>query len=267
MAVVAGAACAALLVPALAGRAAIFTMTDGNSSASIDPTSQAGMFNWSVNGQNQLYQQWFWYRIGSNPDQSIDTISAPTVSQPSGATLNTSYSNASVQVQVDYTLNGSTPPSGVSDIGESIKIHNFTAAPMSLQFIEYSDFDLLDTPGGDTVQLGTNLQGQYDEAYQTKGDMALTETVAAPGAILGEVGYYDSTLTSLNSGTAYDLNNNAGPVGPGDVTWALQWNLTIPAGGDVLISKDKYLSIVPEPASIGLLSLGLAGVLGLRRRR
>src|SRR5262245_2022739 len=52
---------------------------DANSTVAIDPTSQAGMFHWDLNGVNQLNQQWFWYGIGANAVHSIDTISAPTV--------------------------------------------------------------------------------------------------------------------------------------------------------------------------------------------
>ena len=45
--------------------AVTFTLTDLNSSAQINDASQNGMFNWTVNGVNQLAQQWFWYRTGS----------------------------------------------------------------------------------------------------------------------------------------------------------------------------------------------------------
>ncbi len=66
-----------LLAGTLGVQAQIQTLTDNNSVAQINPNSQSGMFNWSVDGQNQLNQQWFWYRIGNTPEQSIDTISAP----------------------------------------------------------------------------------------------------------------------------------------------------------------------------------------------
>ena len=50
-------------------------LTDFNSTVVIDPTSQAGMYTWTVDGVDQMWQQWFWYRIGSaGPEQSIDTL-------------------------------------------------------------------------------------------------------------------------------------------------------------------------------------------------
>ena len=51
-------------------------LVDQNSSVTIDPTSQAGVDNWTVNGVNQLYQEWFWYGVGSSGDLSIDQLSA-----------------------------------------------------------------------------------------------------------------------------------------------------------------------------------------------
>ena len=53
-------------------------ITDQNSTASIQPNTQAGMFSWTVDGVNQLSKQWFWYAMGprgaSSPPASIDTL-------------------------------------------------------------------------------------------------------------------------------------------------------------------------------------------------
>src|SRR5271165_3106552 len=68
------------------------TLTDQNSTVLIDPTSQAGVYNWTVDGINNLYQQWFWYRIGSTGGQSsIDTISAPSITLSGTNGVNLSY--------------------------------------------------------------------------------------------------------------------------------------------------------------------------------
>src|SRR5918912_1185451 len=63
-------------------RAQIVTLNNNNSSATVDLASQAGMYNWLINGQNQLAQQWFWYRVGNDPtgQHSIDTIGGLTYS-------------------------------------------------------------------------------------------------------------------------------------------------------------------------------------------
>ncbi len=46
------------------------TLADGNSSALVDVGSTAGMYNWTVDGVNQLAQQWFWYRTDSVSGES-----------------------------------------------------------------------------------------------------------------------------------------------------------------------------------------------------
>lgn len=244
----------------------IYTLSDGNSSASINPSSQAGMFDWSIDGQNQLNQQWFWYRVGDAAEQSVDKISVPSVTQPNPRTLYTVYNAPSFSVEIDYVLKG-FPAGGISDIAETISIQNHTDAALDFHFFQYSDFNLLGNPAGESVELGKNRQGLYNEAYQAKGTLGITETVAAPGANHGEAALSPATLLKLNDGIASNLDDDAGPVGPGDATWALQWDVTIPAHGGFLISKDKYLSVVPEPSAVILATFGLLCLGGAVLRR
>jgi hypothetical protein len=252
---------------------------DQDSTATVNLDSAAGpgglgMTNWSIAGINNLAQQWFWYRVGSNtPQQAINTIGGLTFSQPNARTLYASYNNGSYGVTINYLLTGSPlGPNVNADISESISITNATAAPLPFHFFQYSDFDLAGSPGSDTVQLGKNLRGFFNEADQTKtaGPMtvALTETVVTPGANEGEAAFFPSTLNNLSGPIPYTLNNNAGPVGPGDVTWALQWDFNIPPESSVGITKDKYLQLIgiPEPSFFAFLSLGLVGF-ALRKRR
>src|ERR1043165_7924762 len=99
---------------------AFYTLTDGNSSASVNPSSQAGMFNWTVDGVTQLAQQWFWYRIGtSSPESSVNTISADQTTQPDSTHLTTRYINSQISVRIDYTLAGGALGDGTSTIVES----------------------------------------------------------------------------------------------------------------------------------------------------
>lgn len=248
----------------------IITLTDKSSTAQVNVGSQAGMFNWTVNGINQLSQQWFWYRVGSaGPEQAINTISAPIVTTPNARTLYARYDNGLYSVEVDYLLTGSAPGTNASsDISESITLANHTAAPLVFHFFQYSDFDLGGDPAGDTVQLGKNLSGRFNEADQSKPGIALTETVVTPGANHGEAALFSSTLNKLNDANPDNLNDNSGPTGPGDVTWALQWDFTIAAGGSVGITKDKYLQLqgVPEPSVVAVLFTGLL-VWTFHRRR
>ena len=84
--------------------AQIVTLTDNNSIARVNTGTSAGMFDWLVDGQDQLAQQWFWYRVGSlvtTPESPINSISAPTISMPSVRQLTTTYANNAFSVQVD----------------------------------------------------------------------------------------------------------------------------------------------------------------------
>ena len=258
-----------LAAPTRQIQAQIITLVDNNSVAQVNVGSQTGMFNWSVGGQNQLFQQWFWYRVGNvNPEASIDTISAPSITTPNARTLYTVYNNGAFSVEVDYSLTGGLAGSGHSDIGETIRINNLTANLLDFHFFQYSDFDLGGVIGGQTVQLGKDLHGLFNEALQTGpiGTLDESTTVDTPGANHGEANFFNATLAKLNDGVPTTLNDNAGPVGPGDVTWALQWDLPIAGGGTAIISKDKFLT-VPEPSSLALFSVGLAGLMWRRRKR
>jgi len=253
---------AVLAAFALPAQATLYTLTNGNSEAVIDPTSQAGMFDWTVEGIPQLFQQWFWYRIGNTGGQnSIDTLSAPAVTQVDASTLTISYSGLNgLGVAITYLLRGGTPNSGGSDIGESITLVNNNSTSMALHFFQYSDFDLDGTAGNQVVNvLNRNTVDQTDLAH----GVTLSETVATPGVSFYEANFYANTLNHLNSGSPYTLNNQAS-AGPGDVTWAFQWDFNIAAHGSKLISKDKNLQVfVPEPASI----LGFGAVLLLVGRK
>ena len=244
-----------------------YTLTDGNSQAQIDPSTQLGTYSWTVDGQDQLYQQWFWYRVGTvNPESSIDTISTPTVSSTAANNLTTTYANNSFSIKVLYTLQGGAAGSGVADMSEQITINNTSGASLNFHFFQYVDFDLAGDPPNDTVQLGKNLSGLFNEARQTDGLRALSETVDTPGANHAEANVYPNTLNKLNDGAPTVLSDNAGPVGPDNVTWAFQWDINLTASGtgsSFVIGKQKHLDVgqVPEPSALAIIALGLIACL------
>jgi len=249
----------------------LFTLTDHNSSAALNLGAQTGMYNWTVDGASTLFQQWFWYRIGpNNPEASINTIGAPTVVTTGTQGLSATYTASSFNLRVDYSLTGGTTGSGRSDMQETITIRNTSATALDFHFFQYSDFDLpgVGSPGGDNVSLGRNSLGRFTEALQTHGSLSLSEvvadTVTTPGADHGEAGYFADTLNRLNDGLPTTLNDNP-TAGPGDVTWAFEWDLHINPGDSAIILKDKNLQ-VPEPTVAALVLLGL-GAVTLRRKK
>ncbi len=234
--------------------------------------SPAGVNAWTVDGQNQLNTEWFWYRVGtSGTAASIDAISTPTVSQPAAGALTTTYQNTQFSLQVVYSLVGGAKGSGTADLGEQVKIQNLTSAPLAFNFFQFSDFAL----GGinnQSVQLGKNLQGKFNQALVNSGNVSITENIDgafSPGANNGEAALGNSTINNLHNTAGYNLNNNM-QSGPGDATWALQWTDNIPAGGTLTISKDLniagvVITPVPEPSAWSVMSIGLIAFSTMKR--
>ena len=250
-------------------------LADGNSLATVNlggGSGAVGMNSWLINGQSQLSQQWFWYRVGTTPQASIDTISLATVNSVSANFLSATYTDANhrFSINVSYFLQGGTPGTWNSDMSESISVANLTGAPLDFHFFQYSDFDLAGSNLGDQVSISKNLGPpvSYWRALQTKANTPtqLAETMDLPFADHAEAALAGATLTSLNGGP-YTLNDNL-TAGPGDVTWAFEWDTSIAANSSLDIIKDKKLEVapIPEPATLGLLSLGLIA-LALRRQR
>jgi hypothetical protein len=254
---------ASLTVSVRAYAVAGVTLADLNSTVTMDPYSQAGVNQWLVDGTSALKQQWFWYRVGSVAEKSIDTLGVPVITSTASNSVKLTYGVGNFDVQVTYTLNGALPGSGTSDLGEQIKINNYTTNAMDFHFFQYSDFNL---GASDSVGLTKNLQGKFYRSTQTFGGTELQETVVSPGANHGEVAAAPFTLDRLNDGVATTLNDSVSATG--DVTWAFQWDFTIAAGSSAQIGKDKRLTVtVPEPTTAALAGLGLALLVASVRRR
>jgi len=248
------------------------TLSDGGSTATINPglinggSGTLGMDNWSVlGGQNQLNQQWFWYSVNGSTAASIDTIGGynSTLNAPNDVTL--TYQNAQLQVNIEYVLSGNGVSSGSADLMEYISIVNSGNSQLSLNFYQYSNFNLLQNNQNMVSISGS--PGGYTGATQTTGGpggSGLAEVINAPDANYAEAGLASPTLGDVESGI---LNGNL-LAGPGDVSWAFEWNATLQGGQELDITKDKGLSIqiVPEPSTFAMIVVGVAA-LGLARRR
>jgi hypothetical protein len=258
-----------LLGLALQSQGTIYTLTEGDSSVKVNDASGGGQaYDWTVGGVNQLFFQWYYYRLGnSGPEYAIDSIDAtPTsVLDPNGRKLTTTYANSTISVEVVFELVDGIS-SGVSAFNHEVTVNNLSGVATNLSFFQYSDYDL----GGGTPDQSVNFfaaGGKFYKAIQTDGAWVLTETVLSNPSVgttvRAEAALYNSTLTSLT-----DLNtttlNNVTTAGPGDITYAFQWSRSLAAGGSFQLSKLQ--GIVPEPSSISL--MGVAMVLwGLVRRR
>jgi hypothetical protein len=261
---------ASLSLAASAASAGTLNLADQNSTVAITPTSSAGLTNWTINGQNIATQQWFYYAIGGGSQASIDTLgltSSGTFSFGSGTRGGYAvYSGSNgLGVEVDYMLTGGSS-NMQSDLSETIRLTNTSTASQTYHFFQYSNFNL---SGGsaDTVQFPN-----ANTVNQVGGNLPL-QTVVAPTPNEHEGALFPTTLTHLTSGP-YTLNNTpaiGGPaVGPGDATWAYEWDPIIAAGASFIISDDQHIdpgTPVPEPATTILFAAAGIALMGVRLRR
>jgi len=237
------------------------TFADGNSTVTLNPSTPSGMSSWTIDGANVLGQQSFWLGVNSSPVTPVSTISPAIVSGPTptgGSTsLTTSYANSQVSLSAVYSLQGGTPGSGNSDLGEQIQIKNLGNTALTFHFYQYAAFQNVTS-----VKL-TSAAGFFGDAYVTGAGALINEAVntgVIPGPSEGETEAPGVTLAKLMSGSPGPLDGST--VGGANYTWAFEWDKTVSPGSSLIISKDLNVTlavVVPEPAPWSLISLGLVG--------
>jgi hypothetical protein len=271
----------------------VYQLSDQNSVACVNVASDGtvGMYDWFVDGVDQLSQQWFWYRVGSTgPELGIDTLGTPTVvSSANQLTIayNGSAGASTFTVQVQYTLTGQASGTGQSHLHEAVDVTRTGGPPLTIYLYQYSNFDLgtgADHGSDDTVEfIPENRMLQYDPAaaypFGFGGDpVDFAQTLATPPNYC-EVGTVGTTLGKLNNTTANNLSNNCANPLTGDVTWAFEWTKTLSLTNPKLhIAEDQDLTValpiaaarsnlaaVPEPAAGLLFGLGAFGMALVRR--
>jgi len=247
---------AVLVIAACPLWASPVTLTDGNSTFTVDPTDNSGATYWSLDNVDQLYMQQWFYRLGPQAGvQAINTIGTPTVNQFLGTQgVEINYYANTYQVTLTYTLTGGSEGSGTSDVSEVFRIKNTGTTALNFDLFEYSDFDLQPNRSDDSaLRLNANTIKQWDGVHVVQESVVRTPDrwqISNPFAITG------------------DLSNSSGFLLNTDCAWAFQWNLVVAPGSSVVFSKDKaFSSNVPEPMSVMLGIMGLGAVSGFRRLR
>jgi hypothetical protein len=249
--------------------AGVITLSDLNSSASFNLTSEEGVNDWTVDGANQLHQQWFWFREGNNSEQPINVLSAPRAKisdsnwNPGDDTLSVRYQSQDLRIDVMHVLTGGEPGSGKSDLAETITITNTSNTAKDFHFFQYVDMNLLGAPGDTSLTLSGDPSP--NTATQRDGNSTVGETVVTPRPSRYEAGIASVILAKLQDNLPTDLANTTS-ASSGDLAWAFQWDIHLAPGGTYQISKDKNLS-VPEPGVCALLSVAALMGLGLTRLR
>ncbi|MGA2724241.1 MAG: PEP-CTERM sorting domain-containing protein [Bryobacteraceae bacterium] len=239
---------ALVLVLFVAPARATITLSDSNSVLTINPTSSAGMESWTVDGINQLYQQWYWYRVGpTGLAQPINNLGLLSTVQTSPDEVALTYGSLTgLEVTLGLTLDGGPVGSGLSDLDQQIEIVNNSVASQQVHFFEYSNFELNGVTGGQTVSMTGSPVA--NTAAQSNAYSSMAEEVTTMPSRY-EAALYGTILTGFGT-SGYTLNDHA-TAGPGDATWAFEWDKTLGHNAAFLVSKDEDLSVVvPEPATI-----------------
>lgn len=261
------------ITSASAWAAPYLTMTDNNASVNIDPNSSAGISAWIVDGVDHLNYQWLWYRVGTGPELAFDSANFSTVSvtQPFSNFILATYTDSVNQFTIDvqWLLVGGLPGSGLADLHTIVTLNNINsnveALPLDLAIFQYSDFDLNNTPGNDTIEIIG--PGNYDHARQYDDSTLVHETVVSPtpGIYIADlIDGSNDLLPLLNDGSMTNFTPNIpGPVGPGDASWLFGWTASLAPGDTLSFGKDQ--SIVPEPATLALFASGIVLIASRKR--
>lgn len=238
------------------------SLTDAGSSVSIvrDGEFAGTVSSWFLGSNvNHIAQQSYHYRLaGGDFERYVGSIGAATVTQFSANFVQFSWSHNLFDLSIRYVLTGGT---NQSDLAEIVRIVNRSPnTRLGFSLFEYDDFDLNGTSDGDTA---TKLNSST--IRQTKGPVGVT-VGATPIPSIMEVAGFPTILNDLTDLNVDNLDPTLTTFGPGDATFGMQWNVGIDGGQTFLMSKNKIL-VVPEPATMAALAIGLGAVLARRRRK
>lgn len=244
----------------LAYAAAPITLTDflgPNSIVNIEPNTQAGVYEWLVDGVNHINQNSYWFRIGDGDITALTALGAPAVVPMLDMMCDVVYSGDLFDVQISYMLMGAAEDSGQSDIAQIVSINNKSGSVLDLHLYEYVNLNLNGKAAGQVGNMDTT--SSFTQTVGTTESMLSLLTIPD----LVEVGDAATLLGKLNSNGAFVANSYY----EGDVACVFQWDVLL--DDSWMMSQDNALfggAAVPEPSSLLALA-GMVGLAPLMRRR
>jgi hypothetical protein len=223
-----------------------FALQSGNSVLQVNPGSQAGVFSWKVDGVDQLFQQWFWVRLGAAaPQVSIDSLGPAVGVSVSAGNATLIFSNSWLGVTLGLSLAGGSAGSHASVLAQTLTIQNPSNSPIVLHVFQYADFDLAEENSGDSVSVPSPNQ-----VNQTGKGMTLSQTIQGLTPSSWEASFYSLILDKILSGSPITLSDEVIPPAPGDQTFAVEWDANLAPGQTLSIGLTD--SVAPTPSVVAL---------------
>lgn len=252
---------ASLGITARPAKSAALALSDDNSIAAFDPSfsdisSNNGILFWTVDNVNHLFQNSFWYRVGTEGrENSISTLNLINLEQPADNQISVGYAGNGFEIALDYTLDGGAEGSGKSNLLENITLQNTQNSdsnPLDFHFFNYTDFDLTENGMQDTTTI--------DSGKVTVSDnITLAKEVVSPVSNSYQVSPIFNVLNSLEDTEPSILANFSGPL-TGDTAHAFGWDLTLAPGESFSITSNKSITpVAPTPVPEADTTLGLLG--------
>jgi len=232
------------VITARPAKSTVLALSDENSLAAFDPSfsdipANNGILFWTVDDVNQLFQNWFWYRVGSEGrENSINTLNLIDLdqSQPADNQLSVTYAGIGFEIALNFTLNGGAQGSGISSLFENITIKNTGSNQLDFHFFNYTDFDLTENGEQDTTKIGSSIATQWD-------NLTFATEVIDPTASYYHLSPFSNILDALEDDVPTTLANFSGLLA-GDNAYAFQWDFTLEPEQSFSINIHK--SIAPN---------------------